>query len=150
MDNSKTIDALNNLLQITNDRIKGFEMVEKKVIGTNNDLKVQYEMAVTAAYGMRSELSSLIRGKGGDENNTSTVAGGLHRTWIEVKNSLLGDREESTLENVTFGEKASIEAYEKALESGDLDENSTTEVKYQLEKIRESYLQFSSLEKSED
>ena len=120
------------------------------MIGTNDDLKKKYEVAVTAAYGMRSELSGLIRGKGGDENNTTTVAGGLHRTWIDLKNSLLGDREESTLKNVAFGEKASIEAYENALESGDLDEESTTEVKYQLEKIKQSYLQFSSLEKNED
>ena len=150
MDNSKTIAALNDLLQITNDRIEGFQRVEKIVIGSPHNLREVYDRAKTEAVKMRTELSSLVIGKGGDENNNTTLAGGLHRTWIDVKNSLLGDREESTLENVKFGEKAAIEAYENALESGDLCSESNKVVQDQLMKLRTSFQQFSSMEERRD
>lgn len=150
MDNSKTINALNDLLQITNDRIEGFQKVEKKMIGFHDDLRKIYDHAVTQATQMRTELSSLVTGKGGDPDNSTTLAGGLHRTWIDVKNSLTGDRDESTLENVAFGEKAAVEAYENALESGDLCADSTKVVQDQLMKLRASYKEFSNMEERRD
>ncbi|MCI3937271.1 hypothetical protein MQX03_08670 [Chryseobacterium aahli] len=40
MDNSKTVSTLNDLLNITNDRIKGFSKVEDKVWETYSPLKM--------------------------------------------------------------------------------------------------------------
>lgn len=150
MDNSKTVDALNDLLQISNDRVQGFQNVDKKTIESYSGLSGDYDHMVEQSVGMRAELSSLVRERGGDPDNSTTVAGSLHRTWIDLKNSFSGDRDESTLENVTFGEKAAIEAYEKALESGDLCKESAQVVQDQLQKIKTSYAKFSSLEKTVD
>ncbi|SFH87517.1 PA2169 family four-helix-bundle protein [Halpernia frigidisoli] len=146
MENSKTIEALNELLQITNDRLHGFQAVDKKAIESFTGLNSDYEMMVDQATRMRSDLSALITEKGGEPENSTTIAGGLHRTWIAVKDAFSVNKDESTLENVTFGENAAIKAYEDALSSGELCSKSRELVQDQLEKLRSSYAKFSSLE----
>ena len=150
MENSKTVDALNDLLQITNDRLEGFKKVDTKMIESYGDLSKEYDHMVTESTQMRTELSSLVRERGGDPDNSTTVAGGLHRTWIDVKNSLTGNKDEATLENVVFGEHAAINAYEGVLESGDLCPESSKVVQDQLHKLKSSYAKFDNLEKRAD
>jgi uncharacterized protein (TIGR02284 family) len=150
MENSKTVDVLNDLLQIINDRIEGFKDVNREMIESHSSLKEEYDCMVENSTGMRVELTSLIEERGGDLNNTTTIPGVLHRAWIEVKNSLTFNKKESTLQNVIFGENAAISAYEKALESGDLDGESSKVVQNQLQELKSSYNKFVSLEKNTD
>lgn len=147
MENSKTVSTLNDLLNITNDRIQGFSKVEDKVWESYAPLKNDYDQMVSESQTMKSELIGLITERGGDVDDTSTTAGALHRTWIDVKNAFTGDNAESTLENVTFGEKAAIDAYQDALDSGDLCSQSTSVVSEQLGKLKSSYNKFESLER---
>jgi len=146
MNNDKTIAALNDLLKITNDRIAGFAKVADKVWDNYSELRPAYDIMVGEASGMRNDLINLITSKGGNPDDTTSVSGAIHRAWIDVKNSFSGDKDESTLESVVFGEKAAIEAYENALESGDLCLESTTVVTQQLQKLRSSYANFDALE----
>ncbi len=146
MNNDKTIAALNDLLKITNDRIAGFAKVADKVWDNYSELRPAYDIMVGEASGMRNDLINLITSKGGNPDDTTSVSGAIHRAWIDVKNSFSGDKDESTLENVVFGEKAAIEAYENALESGDLCLESTPVVTQQLQKLRASYANFDALE----
>jgi uncharacterized protein (TIGR02284 family) len=150
MDNGKTVSTLNDLLNITNDRIQGFNKVEDKVWDTYTSLKNDYDEMVSQSQIMKSDLISLIREKGGQPDDTSTTAGALHRSWIDIKNSFTGDNAESTLENVVFGERAAIEAYEEALQDGDLCSQSTLIVSDQLAKLKSSYSKFENLENSMD
>ncbi len=150
MENDKTINTLNDLLQITNDRLEGFQNVDTKMISSYSGLRKQYDHMVIQSNKMRTELSALIKEKGGEPNDTSTVAGGLHRTWIDVKNSLSFDRDEATLESVLFGENAAIDAFEKALDSGNLCQECSKLVMDQLHELKSSYVKFSSLEKNTD
>lgn len=148
MDNSKTVSTLNDLLNITNDRIQGFSKVEDKVWDTYSPLKNDYDQMVRESQTMKSELIGLITERGGNPDDSSTTAGALHRTWIDIKNSFGGDHAESTLENVAFGEKAAVDAYQDALESGNLCPQSTTVVADQLGKLKSSYSKFENLEKN--
>lgn len=148
MENSKKISVLNDLLQITNDRINGFGKVEGKVWESYSDLKGEYEKMISQTQIMKNEIINLITERGGDPNDTSSVAGNLHRAWIDVKNTLsLASNEHETLENVIFGEKHALEAYENALKSGELDEESTEVIGEQLKTLKDSYQQFSNIEK---
>ncbi|WP_228423888.1 PA2169 family four-helix-bundle protein [Chryseobacterium carnipullorum] len=147
MDNSKTVSTLNDLLNITNDRIQGFAKVEEKVWDSYSGLKNDYDQMVRESQTMKSDLMGLINERGGNPDDSSTTAGALHRTWIDIKNSFGGDHAESTLENVVFGEKAAIDAYQEALQSGDLCPQSTVVVADQLVKLRASYAKFETLER---
>lgn len=147
MNNDNTISALNDLLNITNDRIAGFAKVADKVWESYTDLRPAYDEMVAEGWDMKQELIDLITDKGGNPDNTTSVSGSFHRAWIDVKNTFSKDKDESTLENVIFGEKAAIDAYQKAIESGDLCAESTVLVTRQLLQLKASYAKFNILEK---
>ncbi|MDQ8143336.1 PA2169 family four-helix-bundle protein [Chryseobacterium sp. CFS15] len=149
MENSKTISVLNDLLHITNDRIKGFERVEGKVWESYSDLKGEYDKMISQSKIMKNEIINLITERGGKPHeDTSSLAGNLHRTWIDIKNSLpVTNNDQETLENVVFGEKHAIEAYDNALKSGDLCAESSEVIADQLKQLRVSYSQFRNIER---
>jgi len=146
MNNEKTVSVLNDLLNITNDRIEGFSKVEDKVWDTHSALKNDYDQMVSQSQVMKTDLIQLINQKGGQADNTTSTAGALHRAWIDVKNAFAGDKDESTLENVVFGEKGAIDAYQDALDSGDLCPESARLVSDQLHHLKSSYSKFDNLE----
>jgi len=147
MKTEQTVSVLNDLLQITNDRIEGFEKVEGKIWEMYPDIKDEYDRMISQSKIMKNELMNLIIEKNGDPKDSASLAGAVHRTWIDIKNSFtLGNIEESTLENVVFGERAAIEAYQTALDSGDLCEKSEKIVSEQLQNLKESCHQFKKIE----
>ncbi|KQT35694.1 hypothetical protein ASG22_01350 [Chryseobacterium sp. Leaf405] len=146
MNNENTVSVLNDLLNITNDRIEGFSKVEDKVWDTHSALKVDYDQMVSQSQAMKNDVIGLITQKGGEADNTTSTAGAIHRAWIDVKNSFSADKDEATLENVVFGEKAAIDAYQDALDSGDLCPESTRLVSDQLHHLKSSYAKFENLE----
>jgi uncharacterized protein (TIGR02284 family) len=146
MYNENTVSVLNDLLNITNDRIEGFSKVEDKVWDTHSALRSDYDQMVSQSQTMKSDLVRLINERGGEADNTTSTAGAVHRAWIDVKNSFTGNKDESTLENVVFGEKAAISAYEDALEGGDLCPESSQVVSDHLHHLKSSYSRFENLE----
>ena len=147
METEKTVSVLNDLLQITNDRIEGFEKVEGKVWEKYPDIKDEYDRMISQSKMMKNELINLITERNGTPQDSPSVVGSLHRTWIDIKNSFtIGSIEESTLSNVVFGEKAAMEAYQNALNSGDLCPKSFDLVTEQLNSLKLSYNQFKKIE----
>ena len=61
MENGKTIDVLNNLLQIINDRIEGFKDVNVEMIESHSNLKEEYDCMVQNSFKMRVELSNPLK-----------------------------------------------------------------------------------------
>ncbi len=146
MENEKTVSVLNDLLKITNDRIEGFGKVEGKVWEQYPDIKDEYDRMISQSKMMKNELINLINEKKGTANDSSSVAGSLHRTWIDIKNSFtIGSVEESTLSNVVFGEKAAVDAYQKVLDDGYLCPQSFDLITEQLYSLEHSYQQFKKI-----
>lgn len=146
MENSKTISVLNDLLHIINDRLEGFEKVEGKVWEKNHKLQDQYEHITSQTKIMKNEIIDLITHRGGNAADSASLSGSLHRVWIDLKNSfIVGHLEESTLQNAIFGENAAIQAYQKALDSKDLDLESAEIVAEQLKKIKDSCHEFKGI-----
>lgn len=146
MENSKTISILNDLLHIINDRLQGFEKVEGKVWKKNHQLQNQYEHITTQCKIMKNEIINLITQRHGDPNDSASLSGTLHRAWIDIKNSFtVSHLEESTLQNVVFGENAAIQSYQQALDSGDLDPESSAVISEQLKKIKDSCHEFKGI-----
>ena len=147
MENDRIVSVLNDLLQITNDRIEGFGKVEGKVWEKYPDIKAEYDRMISQSKMMKNELINMINEKGGHPSNSSSIAGSLHRTWIDIKNSFtIGNIEESTLSNVVFGEQAAMKTYQAALDSGDLCQKSTELVTEQLNSLKVSHEQFKKIE----
>ncbi|ATN05650.1 hypothetical protein CRN76_09670 [Chryseobacterium indologenes] len=147
MDNQKNISVLNDLLHIMNDRIEGFSKVEGKIWEMYPDIKDDYDRMISQSKIMKNELINLIIEKKGSPEDSPSISGTVHRTWIDIKNSFtLGNLENSTLENVVFGEKAAIEAFQNAIDSGNLSEKDISIASEQLHQLKQSYDQFKKIE----
>lgn len=101
---------------------------------------------VSQSLTMKNELSDLITERGGTPDNSGSAAGAIHRAWIDVKNSFAGENAEATLGNVVYGENAAINAYQSALDSGDLCPESSRVVLDQLHHLKASHDKFENLE----
>lgn len=146
MENSKTISVLNDLLHIINDRLEGYEKVEGKVWEKSHKLQDNYEHFTSQCKVMKNEIINLITARGGNANDSASLSGSLHRAWIDLKNSfIVAHLEESTLQNVIFGENAAIRDYQEALDSDDLDSESSEVVSEQLKKIKDSCHEFEGI-----
>ncbi|KQT18167.1 hypothetical protein ASG31_05385 [Chryseobacterium sp. Leaf404] len=146
MKNEETVSVLNDLLNITIDRIKGFSKVEEKVWDTHSYLKNDYEEMVAESEQMKTDLINCITENGGEYDDSPTVTGTIHRAWIDVKNAFTPNHAEATLENVVFGEKSAISAYQEALQSDKLTPESILLVQDQHQKLKDSYAKFADPE----
>lgn len=119
MENNKAIiETLNDLVQINNDRIKGFEKAIKETTEANNDqeLIAVFNNKILESQQLKSTLAQEVQVLGGDAENDPSVSGTIHRTWLEVKAAFSGHSEKSILEECEFGEDAIKKAYQSALD----------------------------------
>ncbi len=115
MENNKaTIETLNDLVQINNDRIKGYENAIKET-KDDGELVSVFNNKIVESQQFKSTLTEEIQVLGADADNTSTISGTIHRTWLEVKATFTGHSERSILEDCEFGEDAIKKAYQSAL-----------------------------------
>lgn len=113
----KVADVLNDLIQINNDRIKGYETALEDTEWTDADLKALFEYYVLQTKQFNKDLAESVAKYGHELPAEGTTAGGkLHRAWIDVKAVFTGKDRKAILEECERGEDASKKAYKEALE----------------------------------
>ena len=116
--NERTIEVLNDLIHINNDRVEGYEKAIDQTNEDDSDLRnIFHRMAEESKIYVR-ELSSQVQKLGGKPATGTTAAGKVYRVWMDVKSSLSGSTRKSVLEECEYGEDAAQRAYEKALAPG--------------------------------
>lgn len=114
MENQKSIDALNELIEINNDRIEGYETAAKET--KSGDLKRLFaELSDTSQHNL-SELRAEVNRLGGKPEEGTRITGKFFRVWMDVKAALTGDDRGAILDSCEFGEDKALEAYEHAFE----------------------------------
>lgn len=115
MENTKaTIETLNDLVQINNDRIKGYENAIKET-KDDTELVTVFNNKILESQQLKSTLTEEIEVLGADGETGTSISGTIHRTWLEVKAAFTGHSEKSILEECEFGEDAIKKAYQSAL-----------------------------------
>ena len=119
---AKTIEVLNDLILINNDRIEGFERAIKETEESdgNNDLLPVFLKRIDESRQFKMELGGEIQVLGKDIETGTSTSGKLHRAWIAVKETFTGHDRHSLLEECEFGEDAIKKSYAEALEEPDL------------------------------
>lgn len=112
----ETIEILNDLVKINNDRIRGYEKAIENTDTMEAELKALYSRMMEESYDYNRELSELVIKLGGDPSDETTVPGKIYHAWMDVKATFSGNDTKSTLAACEFGEDAAQKAYEKALE----------------------------------
>src|ERR1700755_2501601 len=89
----KSIETLNDLIEINNDRTAGFEKAIADIKDPNTDLKSIFQEYADQSRRFRQELAAVVSREGGDAESGTSASGSMHRAWIDVKSLFwAGDR----------------------------------------------------------
>jgi uncharacterized protein (TIGR02284 family) len=138
--NEKVIGVLNDLVQINNDRIKGYEKAIED--SKNEDLGYDslFDEMIHQSVQYKRQLIDEINMLGGDADESSTTnSGKIYRTWMDVKSAFQGHSDKSALELCEFGEDAAQKAYKEALSTDDLTATTRQLLLTQKAKLKESH-----------
>jgi uncharacterized protein (TIGR02284 family) len=113
--NDEVTDTLNDLIQINNDRIEGYEKaLEDTKDGSHYDTLFNQMISQSKRY--KQQLIQEVRTTGGDADwNETTNRGKIYRVWMDVKSAFTGKSDKSALELCEYGEDAAQKAYNEAL-----------------------------------
>jgi uncharacterized protein (TIGR02284 family) len=114
LSNDEIISTLNGLIETCKDGQEGFETSAQSV--KNEDLQATFKEFSGQRAGFAGELSSLVSALGGDPESSGTLAGTLHRGWLNLKAAVTGGDEAAILDECERGEDGAKDAYRAALE----------------------------------
>ena len=115
MQNSKeTIEVLNDLIQINNDRIIGYEKAIRDTKQEDSDLKILFASMVAESHRMKIALATEVQSLGAGIEQGATVSGKIYQAWMEVKAAFSGHNRHSILANCESIEDATEKAYQLA------------------------------------
>jgi uncharacterized protein (TIGR02284 family) len=136
MTNDEIISTLNDLIETSTDGEYGFKTCAEDV--KNLELKQVFTAAAQRCAEGANELQEQVRLLGGDFDRHSSVAGTLHRAWVDIKAAITGKDEQGVLEECERGEDVAKKAYEKALAKG-LPDNIRSIVQRQYQGVLENH-----------
>lgn len=113
MEIERTISALNNLIQINNDRIEGYKTATEETNET--DLKSHFSQFMATSLLINSELRGEVSRLGGVPTEDTRTTGKFFRVWMDVKAALTGNDRKTILESCEYGEDVAKKTYEDTL-----------------------------------
>lgn len=136
----KTINVLNDLVQINNDRIVGYEKAieDSKNDGSSYDSLFNHMIEQSKEY--KQQLAKEINTIGGDADYESTTTSGkIYHVWMDIKSTFQGKTDKSALELSEFGEDAAQKAYKEALAEEDLSPSTRQMIENQKMNLKASH-----------
>jgi len=140
-----TTTVLNDLVEINNDRIVGYERAIKELKDSDSDLKVLFTGMIAESQTYKMALASEISALGEKVDAGTTNSGKIYRAWMDVKSVFTGHDRKTVLENCEFGEDAAQKAYKIALESESLPANVRELISSQKAALKHSHDKIKSL-----
>lgn len=130
--------VINDLIEINNDRVAGFEKVIADIKDENIDLKAIFQSYAEQSRTNGQQLAALV-GSVDEVETGNSVSGTLHRAWIDVKSLFGGSDRESILSEAERGEDAIKKAYRDALSGGQLPASAVDVVSQQAQEINAAH-----------
>jgi uncharacterized protein (TIGR02284 family) len=114
--NEKSAEVLNDLIQINNDRVAGYERAAKEANAKDLDLISLFNDMAAESRQYLSELRRYVQTTGEEPAEGTTFSGKIYRVWMDVKATFTGKDRKAILASCEFGEDAAQKAYEMALD----------------------------------
>jgi uncharacterized protein (TIGR02284 family) len=112
MSNDDVISTLNGLIETCKDGEEGFREAASGV--ERSDLKSLFSEFSQQRAQFAGVLQELVRSLGGEPESEGSIAGALHRGWIDIKSVVTGRDEEAILNECERGEDSAKSNYEDA------------------------------------
>ncbi|TSJ41074.1 PA2169 family four-helix-bundle protein [Mucilaginibacter corticis] len=136
--------VLNDLIEINNDRVAGFEKAIADIKDENIDLKEIFQGYAEQSRKNGQELAAIV-GNAEDVETGTSAGGTLHRAWIDVKSIFGGSDRAGILSEAERGEDAIKKAYQDALSSNELPSEAIATVQNQAQEINAAHDRIKSL-----
>lgn len=136
---SVNTEVLNDLIEINNDRIKGYEKALAEVREEDSDLRTLFAKMHAQSQHLKSDLMQEVQVLGDETASGTTSAGKIYRAWMDIKAVFTGHDRYTVLNNCEFGEDAAQKAYKSALETDGLSANLNTLISNQKSELKTSH-----------
>ena len=135
MDKEEIIDGLNNLIEINNDRIEGYERASEET--DENDLQSLFSSFIRTSEKCRMELIDEVVFLGGTPAEGTKISGKFFRAWMDVKAAISGRDRKTVLDSCEYGEDVAVDTYDKVINDfGDVSLSTSSPLKGLLIKQR--------------
>lgn len=141
--NREAIDILNRLIETCHDGHEGFR--EAADGASDTELKGIFTRYSEQRANYAGELENLVRQLGGEPEQSGSIAGAVHRGWINLKTAIAGNDDKAILNEAERGEDSARSAYEDALENEHLPEAIRTTIQVQYEGVLAAHDHIKSL-----
>lgn len=108
-----TIDVLNSLIIINNDRIEGYKTASKET--SEIDFKTLFFSFIETSERCKKDLVAEVIKHGGTPNEGTRITGKFFRVWMEVKAALTCNNRKAILDSCKYGEDVALETYKNVL-----------------------------------
>src|SRR5436189_6315517 len=106
-ENKPIIEVLNDLIQINNDRIEGYQKAVDNVGPNNVMLKTLFYQIAEESHTCKRELTEKVVSLGAEPAEAkTTVAGKVYRVWMDIKSRFSGNDTKSRINDCVYGEVA--------------------------------------------
>jgi uncharacterized protein (TIGR02284 family) len=136
MQNDNAISVLNNLIETCKDGELGFKTAAEGL--KSAEIKAKFLEYSRQRAEMVHELQSEVRRLGGDPGKSGSVAGAMHRGWLDIKSVITGKDDHAIVAEAERGEDVAKSAYESALEEP-LPGTAQTVVQQQAARVRQAH-----------
>jgi uncharacterized protein (TIGR02284 family) len=127
-------ERLNDILEKTYDAEKGYKKAAENT--DNPSLKTFFNRKSQERYDYGHSLKTEIKQFGEEVDKGGSVAGTMHRAWMDTKAFFSADDAESMLEESIRGEKAAVAEYEDVLKDTALPSSTATLLTQQMNRIK--------------
>ncbi|MEO5892140.1 MAG: PA2169 family four-helix-bundle protein [Ferruginibacter sp.] len=140
-----TIDILNDLVLINNDRIAGYEKAIEELKSTKDagqedlDLTVLFEKMIDDSRDIRNALGKEVQVLGGTMAEGTMSSGKIYRAWMDIKALFTGHDRHAILASCEEGEDAAQKAYKTALAEEGIPHYLRDMINSQKELLKESH-----------
>ena len=114
MNHDDVIDTLNDLIETCKDGEEGFRTCAEDI--KRNDLKPFFHAAAERCREAAAQLQAEVVRLGGKPERKSSLAGSVHRRWVDIKSAITGKDDAAVLAECERGEDVAKASYERALE----------------------------------
>jgi uncharacterized protein (TIGR02284 family) len=112
----ETIEVLNDLVQVNNDRITGYERAIRETKPEDEDLKILYATMIAESHRNKIALATEVQALGAEIEQGTTTSGKIYRAWMDVKAIFTGNSRMTILANCEAVEDSTRQAYHSSLE----------------------------------
>ena len=143
-------EILNDLIEINNDRVAGYEKAIEDLKDGDSDLKSLFVEMIGQSHKHKSTLAQEVQVLGGEAETGTTASGKIYRAWMDVKAVFTGHDRQTVLNNCEFGEDAAQKAYKMALETDGLSADLRSTITEQKADLRASHDKIKALRDSQN